>query len=382
MTNRPKTLAAADVLRVACIAIVAWYHFWQQSWLDPGFHIGSYYVNLQQMIRHGYMAVDVILVLSGFLLALPYARCRTRELPLPSAGAFYRKRFWRIVPSYVLAILLVLFLWAIPRGLYASTDLMIKDLLAHLTFTHIFSMETYVTTPLLVVLWTVAVEVQFYLLFPLFGVFYKDYPGLTCMTLTLAALAMRLWVSHQTNLVLLINQMPCMLDLFACGMAGASIYAHWENRPIKPGMRWILAGGAAVSFLLIMQVLYLQPIGDYDIMRRHQLIWRLPLALLGSAFLVCGSLAPEGLSRVFGNRATRFLAAISYNFYIWHQFLATTLKTLHIPPYASESPNQAYEQPWQLLYTLTCFAVSGLVAAAVTYLWEKPLHRFGTRKLR
>ena len=48
-----KRLAAADVLRVASIFIVGWFHIWQQSWLDPGFRIGQYYVNLQQVVRHG-----------------------------------------------------------------------------------------------------------------------------------------------------------------------------------------------------------------------------------------------------------------------------------------------------------------------------------------
>lgn len=382
MTDRPTTLAAADVLRVASIGLIAWYHFWQQSWLDPGFSIGTHYVNLQQMVRNGYLMVDVMLVLSGFLLALPYARGREKGLAAPSPRVFYQKRFWRIVPSYVLAILLVLFLWALPQGLYNAPGGAVKDLLAHFTFTHNLFPNTLFYSPLLGVLWTVAVEVQFYVLFPLLAVFYKDYPGLTCMTMTLTALAVRLWVSYQTDLAYWVNQMPCMLDLFACGMAGAAVYARWEDRPIKTSRRWLLAAGAALCFLLILQILYTQTIGDYDKVRRYQLMWRLPLGLLGSGFLVCGSLGPACLARVFGNRATRFLAAISYNFYIWHQFLATCLKTWRIPPYASESPNQAMEQPWQSLYMLTCFAVSGLLATAITYLWEKPWHKWGMKNLR
>ena len=377
-----KHLAAADVLRVACIALVAWYHFWQQSWLNPGFRAFGYYVNLQQMIRHGYMMVDVMLVLSGFLLALPWARAREQKLSPPSAKDFYQKRFWRIVPSYAVAVLLVLLLHALPLGLYSTPGKAFKDILAHFTFTHNLFPDLLSSTPLLGVLWTVAVEAQFYLVFPLLAIFYKDFPGLTCLTLALGGLVMRLWVSQQPDTAFWVNQMPCMLDLFACGMAGAAVFARWEDRPIKNRTRWLMAGGAAVCFLCILQILYIQTTGDYEIMRREQLLWRLPIGLLTAGFLVWGCLGPERLSSFFGNRVTATLAAISYNVYIWHQFIAIRLKAWRFPPYASENPNQAGEQPWQILYMLCCFAASGLLATGITYLWEKPWHKWGMKKLR
>lgn len=57
-------------LRVLLVFIVSWYHFWQQSWLTPS--IGSY--SLDYLLRAGYMPVDGTILLSGFLLFLPYAR--------------------------------------------------------------------------------------------------------------------------------------------------------------------------------------------------------------------------------------------------------------------------------------------------------------------
>ncbi len=377
-----KRLAAADVLRVACIGLVVWYHFWQQSWLNPGFRAFGNYVNLQQMIRNGYLMVDVMLTLSGFLLALPYARAREAGLAMPSAKVFYRKRFWRIVPSYALAVLLVLFLYALPQGLYSTPGSAIKDILAHATFTHNLFPDLLAKTPLLGVLWTVAVEAQFYLIFPLLAIFYRDWPGLTCLALALGGLVMRLWVSQQPDTAFWVNQMPCMLDLFACGMAGAALFVRWENRRLKSHTRWLLAVAAAICFLFMLQIMYKQVILNYDLVRRYQLLWRLPLGLLTAGFLVCGSLGPDCLARLFGNRLTTTLSAISYNFYIWHQFIATRLKAWHFPPYAAENPNQAGEQPWQSLYMLCCFVFSGLLAAAITYLWEKPWHKWGIKNLR
>lgn len=368
-------LAAADILRVVCISLVGWYHIWQQSWLNPSFFLAGHYVNLQQLVRNGYMMVDVLLVLSGFLLALPYARAGQGQGEHPSAKQFYRKRFWRIVPSYALAILLTLVFWALPQGLYESPAAVVKDLLTHFTFTHNLFADTYFLTPLPGVLWTMGVEVQFYLLFPLIALFYEERPGLTCLILTLIALCARLWVYHLSGTLMWVNQLVCMLDLFACGMAAAWLYVRLSERELSGGMRWSFAAGALLALFVIFQILYKQTLGDGEIVRRGQLALRLPLGIAGGAFLLCGCLGPAALSPVLGNPVTRFFSAISYNFYIWHQFLAVRLKALHIPPYTSELPNQVGEQPWMTRYTWLCFAAAIAAGAAVTYLCERPIYQ-------
>ena len=381
MARDREHLAAPDILRVACITIVAWYHFWQQSWLNPGFRIGSYYVNLQQIVRSGYMIVDIMLLLSGFLLALPYARRSIDGRPVPPTGDFYARRFWRIVPSYVLTVVVVQFTYAIPRGLYPTAGAMLKDLLAHLTFTHTFFFDTYIGTALPVVLWTLAVEAQFYVLWPVIAMYYVRSPVWTCAGLAGLACAFRGWVYTQPEIAMYINQLPCMLDLYACGMLAAFIFARWDisQTPSVAARRWIAAVGMPVCFAGMLWVMYRQSAWDIDAIRRGQLIWRLPLALFGGGFLACGCLAPKGLARAVGNPLTRFLAGISYNFYIWHQFLACRLKDWHIPPYASQLPNQAGEQPWQRRYTLLCFIAAGVLATAITYLFERPIQKWGLK---
>lgn len=368
-------LAAADALRVVCIGLIGWYHIWQQSWLDPGFSIGSHYVNLQQIVRNGYMMVDVLLVLSGFLLALPYARAAFSGLPRPSAKEFYVKRFWRIFPSYALAIGLVFLFGALPRREYESTGFLIKDLITHLTFTHNLSMDTYFFTPLPGVLWTMGVEVQFYLLFPLIALFYEERPGLTCLLLSLTAFCVRLWVYSTDNTVFWVNQLPCMLDLFACGMAAAWIYVRLSERSLSPALRWGMALIALLALCVIFGILYRQTLGDGDVVRRSQLVLRFPLGLAAGVFLIGGCLQPAGLSRALGNPVTRFLSGISYNFYIWHQLLAVRLKDWHIPRYTAELPNQVGEQPWQSRYTLLCFLAAIAAGTVFTYLWERPIYK-------
>lgn len=74
-------IGVLDGIRVFAIGIVAWFHFWQQSWLSP--QIGS--ISLDWLVRTGYLLVDMMILLSGFCLFLPYARAMVygeRQQPL------------------------------------------------------------------------------------------------------------------------------------------------------------------------------------------------------------------------------------------------------------------------------------------------------------
>ena len=384
MIAKQERLAAPDVLRVTAIFMVGWFHIWQQSWLDPSFRIAGHYINVQQVVRHGYVMVDVMLLLSGFLLALPYARRSLKGLEQETPETFYRKRFWRIVPGYYLAIAATLFLWAIPQGLYSSAWAMGKDLWAHFTFTPTLFPDTYLYSPMPSTVWTLAVEVQFYVLWPIVARYYVKKPAGTCLFLALLAFTFRAWVYGESDTSLYFNQLPAMLDLYACGMAAAMVCARMEQSSMSglPHWRWMAPLGMVLSLGFMVWIMYAQPVGEYALIRAGQMTYRLHLGLLGGAFLVCGHMLPAGQARVLGNPVTRVLADISYGFYIWHQFLACRLKEWHIPAYVSEMPNQAGEQPWQTGYTLMCFFAAAALSAVITYLWEKPIQKWGLSSSR
>ena len=140
-------------LRVLLVFIVSWYHFWQQSWLTPS--IGRY--SLDYLLRAGYMPVDGTILLSGFLLFLPYARTMMLGERVPDTKAFYQRRIMRIVPSYYFLTLLMLVVVAIPYNLYGRTSEAVRDVLMHLTFTQTFNYATYIATPIGVASWTIAI---------------------------------------------------------------------------------------------------------------------------------------------------------------------------------------------------------------------------------
>ena len=80
--------------------------------------------------------------------------------------------------------------------------------------------------------------------------------------------------------------------------------------------------------------------------------------LLGVAFsaMALGSLAsPRWWQILLDNAPMRFLAAISYNLYLYHQIVARELVWHHIPPYTG---NPHHNAQWQAQYTGLAFAAS------------------------
>ena len=364
--------AGADFLRVVSIFLIAWFHIWQQSWLNPSFTLFGHYFNLETLVRSSYSMVEVMLMLSGFLLMLGHLSGRNRR-----PADFYLARAARIVPCYLLCILIVLFCDALPNGLYASARQLWCDLLSHLTFTHSLFREGYVNTHLNGALWTLSIEVQFYLIFPVLGrAFerrpYAAYAGMIALS-TVCHAATMLWFS---NTQMLVNQLPNMLDAYANGMLAAVIYRRITRREVTLRGRIIATAVCALSIVGVYYSLCVQTWmrggGDYEVLRLQQLIWRTPLTLCAAAFVVSASLSLAGVRAAVSNPVIRFLSGISFNFYMWHQYLAVWLKKWRIPAYTGDQPNIDGQQPWQNRYTLICFAAALLAATALTYLVEKP----------
>lgn len=372
-------LSAPDGVRVLAIGLVMWFHIWQQSWLEPALRVGGIAIDFSALARTGYIWVDIMLMLSGYLLFLPMARGGKLDV-----RGYYTRRLIRILPSYYLSIFVMLFAFALPRGEYPTAGAMWRDLLTHLTFTHTFFMDTYVSTRLNVVLWTLAIEVQFYLIFPLIARLFKARPLAMYAGMTLFSLLFRaLFVERQQNLDIWINQLPGMLDVYANGMLAALITAALERHEDTKVTRALFTGLTVLAAIGLYRI----AVGQYtdsfphEIRKLGQLSRRFELSVLGALLLISCERSFLYIRKLFGNPVTRFLSLISFQVYIWHQVLSVKLKEWRFPNYLSESPNAAGEQPWQLHYTLLCFVLSILLATLLTYLFERPITKKLTKKV-
>lgn len=111
---------------------------------------------LHQVMTGSDLFVDMFFVLSGIVLWLPLAQAAVSGRPGRSGRVLLYRRMARLVPLYVVVVVLV---WAWSNPTFPGHW---QDLLLHLTFTHIYSDDYIFWTngPA----WSLAVEFHFYLI--------------------------------------------------------------------------------------------------------------------------------------------------------------------------------------------------------------------------
>jgi len=401
-----------DGLRALMIFIVSAYHIWQQSWLTPVFDltgIGLGVWSMDYLLRTGYVWVDGTVLLSAFLLYLPYARVKENSAAIPDARGFYFRRARRVLPGYYFILALVLFAIALPWGLYSSPQFMVKDVATHLTFTFPFFYDTYVATNLGVACWTLAIEVQAYALHPWVARASLKKPVTTFGILLFLCFGFRLWcVWSLTEFNMVVNQLINFLDLYVLGSLMAIAFTRLRNRTEEKDLLWWQRTIATVIFFLAvwgLDVLLREQArsstytvnrgfagwvsrvlggakssGHYYVLQRNQMLYRPGFGILFGAMILSAPFTLKPLRLILGNRVTKFLSGISMNYYLIHQTVIVHMRRIGFPVSESDTPNQVGEQPWQTRYVIFAFLFSFLAAVLITYLVEKPAARLIDRR--
>jgi len=377
-SDRTAHVDILDGLRGIAIAFVMWFHVWEITWQGAAFTVFGREIDFTFLARMGFVGVEIFFFVSGFCLFWPYARALAERRPMPTIKHFAYRRFIKIVPSYLLALAVLV---ALGSERDRSLDDGIKDVLAHVFFVHTWFQSYFGSID--GVLWSLGVEVQFYVIFPLVVLAFVRWPRATALGLVALAFVWRYAVEQccatgpYNHFHQLANQLPAYLDLFAIGM-----FAAWIVAVVLPSVTFtqrVRAIGTLVALAGCAWVVGL--IGNVDSVRgmhdyaEHWQVWnRFPF---GVALLVVtvGSVAAFPLwHRLFANRVLVFLSVISYNAYIWHQLVARGLLWLKIPPIATTDPHN--DPHWQLL-ALPIYLLAGVaVASVLTYAFERPLLRF------
>ena len=376
-----KHIDVLDGVRALAVFGVLWFHFWQQNWIMPNFRLPFLEslglpasVSLDFLPRSGFLFVDWLLFLSAFCLFLPYARAALDGAALPGVRLFYRKRIARIVPSYYVSVLLILFCVAIPSGAYRSVWDCLHDLIPTLTFTQPLFPDLLIGTKLNGVLWTAAIEMQFYLFFPLLAWAFTKKPVWTYLGMLAVSIAY-LWgfaLRSPDSIRTTVNQLPAFFGVFANGMAFAYCFV-WLSRTIKRSAQLsalslvALVLGFALLFQMMKAAPSVSPVQIWQAQNRYR------LSLVFALITVSAALTFSGVRWLFSNTVMRFLAGISYNVYIWHQWIAVKCKDWHIPAWTGEKPpNMTGDISWQWRYTAVILIATFAAAILATYVLERP----------
>jgi len=371
--DTPAHLAVLDGLRGIAIFVVLWYHVWEWNWLGTEFHVFGRDVSLQFIPETGFTGVDLFFFISGFVLFYPYARSIFEGKPLQTLAHFAYRRFIKIVPSYYLQ-LLILTPWIVAAF---SGVTLLKVYVTHLLFIHNWFHDMFGSVN--GVLWTLAVEVQFYVVFPLLCWAFRRWPLVTFAGMLAIANGYRLLEGRCCiGDYVVMTQMPAFLDLFACGMLAAWLFV-WLRTHVADLQRWqhawsaiAIAGFAGYGWLLYgLFKMRVEPNWQYVWGNAH-------LTILGLVFIlltVASCLAASWWRALLANRLLVFLSVISYNLYLWHQLIATFLAKHSFPLPRTE--NFANDRLWQWTYLVITVVISIAVASIITYAFERPLLKRG-----
>lgn len=229
----PQRVHSVDGLRALAFLLVFAFHTWEFA--------GHPYVPVVSAVVSQNTRPDFFVVLTGFVLFLPFARERTRAerfLPRP----YLRRRLRRIVLPYYVALLLAILL---PQtlvvlvrvaGMDASWQPVpsLGDTVTHLTFTHMFFPEYWMGIN--GSLWTMSLEMQLYLLFPLLILAWRRF-GMTGLwwalgiSLVYRLVAGLMVAGHEFPVEFLVAATAIgRLMEFLAGMLASLLVFRWRDR--------------------------------------------------------------------------------------------------------------------------------------------------------
>ena len=302
-TSSGRFIPEMDGLRFAAIGMVVLFHLnaylmakstayavstAQSDWLAPVALVGF----------HG---VELFFVISGFILALPFAAHHIKGRPSVDLRKYYLRRLTRLEPPYIFALLGLFFLAACVKGKPPAS--FYPHLGASLFYMHSLIFGTF--SPALGVAWSLEIEVQFYLLVPLltllFAIKSTTFRRMGLAALILATLtAQSLFLRHSPRVSLSIL---AYLQFFLVGFLLADVFlVHWGEAP-RRRMTWDLV--ALVGWPLLWVLLRSSTLTH----------WLYPVWVF---VLYCAAFLGKFTNRVFSNGWITAIGGMCYSIYLIH----------------------------------------------------------------
>ena len=164
VTRDGRWIPEIDGLRCLAIAGVLFFHLSGEVQARSGrwLEMEPRYRQLFETLGNGDRGVRLFFVISGMILAMPFARCWLAGGRRVSLGRYYLRRVTRLEPPYLLSVVLFTGMVAVyARGLPAG---FVGHALASAVYLHSVVYGT--MSPVNAVSWSLEIEVQFYLLAP------------------------------------------------------------------------------------------------------------------------------------------------------------------------------------------------------------------------
>jgi len=364
--NREKAhLHYLDGLRALAASYVVFHHAAVQTDLT-GTGAGIAARALAQFFNYGHYAVDVFIVLSGFCLMLPILR--NGEL-IGGAPLFLKRRAWRILPPYFLAmgfsLVLIATIIGRPTGTHWDVSLPVTgwDALRHTLL--IQDLFTSTAPKINHAFWSISVEWRIYFLFPALVVWFRR-SGPWMPTCAMVVIGMALFLVVRRTPLDARSSCPHYLGLFTLGMFSALLglgnpgrFAWYRDR---------LPWGVVTAALIVVTIVLVKGWN-----RVPSPIVDLLVGLCTVALLVAASRDPRSrLGAALGCAPLAWLGTFAYSIYLVHAPLVQVMTQLIVFPLKLDPERQLFAN-----LLLAPF----VILAAYPFFWvcERPFLRLPSR---
>jgi peptidoglycan/LPS O-acetylase OafA/YrhL len=358
INTAPNKLYGLDHLRAFAILFVLLFHygkiFKHPEWAEK---IGKF----------GWTGVDLFFVLSGFLIASQLFQKIYNGQNI-SLKAFYTKRFFRIIPAY-LVVLALYFIFP-----YLRERESLPPLWKFLTFTQNLNLNTHSQFTFSHV-WSLCIEEQFYLFFPLlllqFIKIKQVHRGyILLIILSIIGLLIRIyWWNKLDTLFEDSNNFiyywysriyfpTCnRLDGLIVGVAIAGIFCFKLNLKnwIMKYSNWIF-----VASLAILTVAYFVCEDESSF---EGSVWGFPLVSIGYGCMVMAAISPTCFLYKWKSKFTSWVAMLSYALYLTHKIMIHMAQIEFVKYGVDVKSNLMF-----MLSIVACF----IAAIALNKIVEKP----------
>ncbi|MFF5288745.1 acyltransferase family protein [Paractinoplanes globisporus] len=311
-----RRVTGLDGIRGLAALFVVVHHTYLESF--PGYPVNTGPSWLAWLL-YGHLAVVVFIALSGFSLAVAPAR---RNWQLGGKARFAHRRAWRILPPYWAALVFsCIIAWTIvPQPGSPAPDgkavvvygLLVQDIFGSSVPNGAF--------------WSIAVEAQLYLVFPLMLLLVRRISGAFMVAaVTAVVVGVGLLAPHLHPVDMLMRLNPQMAVLFALGLATAGVLRASDRVHRLPWQWFTVAATVPVVILCIAE-----GTGWWE--REHfwaDLAWAPAIGLLLAAVATGRA---RSLKWVLDTAPVRKLGSFSYSLYLIHAPIVVAISEKVVGP--------------------------------------------------
>lgn len=309
-SSNVKYIPNLDVLRAFAVILVLIEHWLPQD-------------SIAHFLPNGVMGVTLFFVLSGYLITQILLSSRKKfnsneDSPWFTFKSFYIRRALRIFPIYYLALVILL--------IFNFQD--IRNYFTWFLFYggNIYFYKEQISTSGIAHLWTLAVEEQFYLIYPfiillipkryiLRTIYFFIFMGIFSRVFFLIFGKYTGYFHYFTYLT------PTCFDSFGLGALLAYLNLNGKTIDFKSNLIQLII---ATSFFLFCISLIIE--SELNLIWQRFFISILSVFIISKAILGFDSFLPQ---KVFQNKTLLFIGKVSYGIYLYHNFIRLSYSQLN-----------------------------------------------------